>query len=73
MSRLRRGRGLTQAALAQTLEIELRHLQLIESGDSAPGFDLLVDLAVKLEVEVGALFAPTALERAGRGRPKKAP
>ncbi len=69
--RLREFRGLTQAALATELGIELRHQQHLEAGDSAPSFDLLVDLAGALGVAVGDLFVPATLERAPRGRPPK--
>lgn len=68
---LREARGLTQAALAERLGIETRHQQQLESGDSAPGFDLLVDLAAELGVAVGDLFAPARRRPARRGRPRK--
>lgn len=71
LKRYRAKQGLTQAQLASRLQIELRHLQFLESGQSAPGMDLLVDLAVALKVQVGQLFEPVEATRPRRGRPTK--
>ncbi|MCB9717013.1 MAG: helix-turn-helix transcriptional regulator [Myxococcales bacterium] len=72
LHRLRVRRGLTQAQLAERLGIEVRHLQFIEAAESAPGFDLLVDLAAELEVAVGDLFEEAETPARRRGRPPKA-
>ncbi len=63
--------GLTQAQFADKLQIEVRHLQFLEAGESAPGMDLLVDLAVAFGVEVGELFEPVEATQPRRGRPPK--
>ena len=69
---LRKRRKMTQAQLAERLGIEVRHLQFIEAAESAPGFDLLVDLAAELEVAVGDLFEEAETPARRRGRPPKA-
>jgi len=71
LRRLRKARGLTQAELAARLGIEPRHQQMLEAGESAPSFDLLVNVADVLEVTVGELFKPAKLAKVRRGRPSK--
>ena len=44
--------------MAEALDIEVRHLQYLEAGELAPGFDLLVDLAAHFGVRVGDLLSP---------------
>ena len=68
---LRESRGFTQSGLAERLGVETRHLQMLEAAETAPGFDLLVDLAAELGVAVGDLFMPEKLWPARRGRPRK--
>lgn len=58
IKRLRKERRQTQAAMAEALDIEVRHLQYLEAGELAPGFDLLVDLAGHFGVRVGDLLSP---------------
>jgi transcriptional regulator with XRE-family HTH domain len=68
--RTRRRLGLTQAALAERAQMELRQVQRAESGTIDVGIGSLVVLAQALEVAPGRLLRPASLVRAGRGRPK---
>ena len=50
LARLRRERGLTQAALAESLDVLANQISLYESGRSEPSLGVLRQLAVALSV-----------------------
>ncbi|MBX3226280.1 MAG: helix-turn-helix transcriptional regulator [Labilithrix sp.] len=68
---LRQRRGLTQAALAEIADMELRQLQRAESGRMDFGLVTLDILARALEVSPGRFFRKAALPEPRRGRPPK--
>lgn len=47
--RLRASLNLTQAGLAEKVDIGVRHLQRIESGEKSPGLKTLVKLCIALD------------------------
>ncbi len=53
---LRRGTGLTQEALAEKLDINVRHLQKIEAGEVAPSFGSLYCFRRTFKVQWSDLF-----------------
>lgn len=53
--RLRRERGMTQADLAQKLDISPSYLNLIENGRRPPTADVLLRMAARLGLDLGAL------------------
>ncbi len=53
---LRKSRGLTQDALAETVGIDSKHLSRIECGVNFPSLDLLCKIADVLKVEPFVLF-----------------
>jgi transcriptional regulator with XRE-family HTH domain len=53
---LRKERGLTQQALADLCEIDIRTIQRIESGKYEIGLFILYALADALEIKVGKLL-----------------
>ena len=63
----RRRVGLTQAAFAERVGIEVRVLQYIEGGKQATTLQTLYDLAVALDVDLMTLFRPP------RQRPRRKP
>lgn len=54
----RQAAGLTQAELARNAHVALSHLSKLESGDAAPGLDLLDRLARALATTVTKLLPP---------------
>lgn len=50
--------GLTQSELARNAHVALSHLSKLESGDAAPGLDLLDRLARALTTTVPKLLPP---------------
>lgn len=72
MRRLRLKKGLTQEAIAEAAELDLRFLQRVERGQTNVGVAVVVALADVLEVAPGMLFRKAALLAAKPGRPKKA-
>jgi len=68
--RNRRRLGLTQAALAERAEMEVRQVQRVESGRIDVGIVTLVLLAKALKVAPGRLLLPAHFLRPGPGRPK---
>ncbi|MBR1425413.1 helix-turn-helix transcriptional regulator [bacterium] len=53
---LRNKRGMTQEKLAELVHYSSNHISKIESGRSAPSFDLLFMISKSLEVELKDLF-----------------
>jgi transcriptional regulator with XRE-family HTH domain len=55
--RLRRARGWTLEEAAEAADLDVRHLQQLESGGANPTVGTLLRVARGLGVEIGALFA----------------
>ncbi len=53
---LRKKLGLTQAALAELVEIDPKHMSKIECGRCFPSFELLDKIAYKMNVPIGDFF-----------------
>ena len=53
---LRKARGMTQDQLADILDIEQKHVSLIELGKSYPSLDRLAHIAEALQVTLPSLF-----------------
>ena len=53
---IRRQKSLTQAELAEMLDIDAKHMSKIECGRCYPSFELLDKIADKLGIPVGDLF-----------------
>ena len=53
---LRRGKGLTQEALAERIGISSKYLSSIERGKENPTLDTLIQLASALNVELFEIF-----------------
>lgn len=53
---LRKARGMTQDQLAELLDIEQKHVSLIELGKSYPSLDRLTRIAEALQVPLPSLF-----------------
>jgi transcriptional regulator with XRE-family HTH domain len=68
---LRRARGMTQEALAERAEIEVRHLSELENARRTPSFALIVRLADELGVEAFELFRKRSFSENPKGRPPK--
>jgi len=69
--RLRRFQGLTQEALAEAADLDVRFLQRVERGETNLGVAAVVALADALNVSVGTLFRKAKLLKATPGRPAK--
>ena len=69
----RRAKQLTQAALAESVGVDLRHLQRLEGGTSLPSFGTILKLALSLDCEPGELFAATDIPARRPGRPPSQP
>ncbi len=59
LARLRRERGLTQAALAQSLDVRADQVSIYESGKSEPSLGVLRQLCVALSVSCDELVFGT--------------
>jgi transcriptional regulator with XRE-family HTH domain len=57
LRRLRLERNLSQERLAEKAGLNYKHIGRIELAKSEPGADVLVRLAVALEIPVGEIFA----------------
>jgi transcriptional regulator with XRE-family HTH domain len=68
---LRRSKGLTQEALAEAADLDVRFLQRIERGETNLGVAAVVALADALNVSIGMLFRKAKLLEATPGRPAK--
>lgn len=64
---LRRARGLTQVQLATELGISRSHLSKVESGDDAPGRQLLEALAVFFQIPIDTFFHAASSGDGGGG------
>jgi len=53
---LRKGRGLSQAELAEKCEVTVEHISGIERGSRAPSLEILEKLALALRVTISDLF-----------------
>lgn len=62
---------LTQAKLAERLEVSVRYLQRVEAGEENLTVDTLVKFARALKVAVGDFFTPPTEPKPKRGRPKR--
>lgn len=62
--------GLTQSQLAAACGVELRHIQRIEGAEANPSLQMVVSLAVALDVPLPSLFRPAALTKQPVGRPR---
>ncbi len=68
---LRVVQGMTQAQLAEALDISVKYQQLVESGVENLTLNSLVDYADHFGVEVAVLLQPPSSARPKRGRPPK--
>jgi transcriptional regulator with XRE-family HTH domain len=66
-------RGLTQEALAEVADLDLRFIQRIERGTTNLSISVLVALSDALEIAPTALFRAAKLSPARPGRPRKQP
>ena len=71
--RYRLKRSLTQEALAEIADLDLRFLQRIERGTTNLSISVLIALASALDVAPTALFREAKLSPARPGRPRKVP
>lgn len=69
--RWRLKRGLTQEALAEMADLDLRFVQRIERGTTNLSVSVLVSLSEALDVAPTALFREAKLIPARPGRPRK--
>lgn len=71
-SELRVGRGLTQQALADKLQVGVKYVQRVEAGGYNLTLESLLKLATALGAEPAALLAePRTTSPRRRGRPPK--
>jgi transcriptional regulator with XRE-family HTH domain len=56
--RLRRGRGLSQEALAWEARVSRRYMARIEGGQTSTGLDVIAKLAAVLKVDPDELLRP---------------
>lgn len=68
---LRRSQRLTQEALAEAAELDVRFLQRVERGETNLSVASVVALADALKVSIGMLFRKAKLLEATPGRPAK--
>ncbi len=60
---LRRERKLTQAQLAEKVELSINYISQIETGEASPTFETIVKLATGLGVEIRELFDFSASDK----------
>jgi putative transcriptional regulator len=74
IAELRREAGLTQAQLAERLDVSVQYISKIEQGENL-GLRALAEIARALETNVNSLFLPPSAvpTKGGRGRPRRAP
>jgi transcriptional regulator with XRE-family HTH domain len=72
-TRLRERAGWTQQQAAETMGLDVKHLQKLEYGELNPSLRTLVRVASALGVSVGRLLKKNAAARKPRpvGRPRK--
>ena len=71
LHRLRREAGLTQAALAEDLDVAVEHLRGVEGGYRRPSLHLLHRAAGRLRVDVSAFFQQGQAPARNPGRPRR--
>jgi transcriptional regulator with XRE-family HTH domain len=64
-------KGLTQAELAEAIDVDVRYLQRIERATTVPSISTVVALADTLETPVSMMFQPAKLSEPKTGRPRK--
>jgi transcriptional regulator with XRE-family HTH domain len=70
VTRLRKQRGMTQAQLAEAIDVETSYEQKLEYGTAVPSLPALVRLAAALKVPLAALFRASKPRKARAGRPR---
>jgi transcriptional regulator with XRE-family HTH domain len=70
VTRLRKSRGMTQAQLAEAIDVETNFLQKIEYGTGVPSLSTVARLARVLRVPAAALFRAGRARSARAGRPR---
>lgn len=71
VAELRSELGVTQAVLAEHLEVSVRYLQSIEAGLENLTLETIAKLASVLKAKPSALFEPPVTKKPRPGRPKK--
>jgi len=71
ISELRRESGMTQAALAEALDVTVKYIQQMEYGQVNIPVLTLSDLAEVFGIEMPAFFVPPTSEKRKPGRPAK--
>jgi transcriptional regulator with XRE-family HTH domain len=71
--RYRQKQGLTQEALAELVDFDLRYIQQIETGRKKMSLEALLAIANALEVPLATLLRPATMPEVKRGRPRKTP
>jgi transcriptional regulator with XRE-family HTH domain len=61
LRRLRKDRGLSQEALAETADLTADYLGFIERGDNVPTLTVILKLAKALNIDAGELLAEFTL------------
>ncbi len=70
VTRLRKQKRMTQAQLAEAIDVETNFEQKIEYGTAVSSLSTIVRLAKALGVPVVALFRAAKPRKVGRGRPR---
>jgi transcriptional regulator with XRE-family HTH domain len=63
VKQLRRAKHLTQAQVAERLDMSINYISQIETGEASPSFETIVKLAKGLEVPIRELFDFEALDK----------
>ena len=71
ISELRRSAGMTQAAMAEELEVTVKYVQQMEYGQINIPLLTLSKVADIFGVEISALFVPPTTPKPKPGRPRK--
>lgn len=74
VAELRTERGLTQAKMAEQLDVGLRYFQRVEEDGENLTIETVAKIANVLGVEPATLFTPpVSTKKPGRGRPRSKP